>query len=196
MLEVYTEAPSVAEAEALGRASVAGLEGYLGDVADSESLAAKDRVRLRTLGPTQGAVVNGGIPGAVALVTFLVTAGLTWFGLTLLTRRRLGQPLIREPRTPGRVGTTGRTRRGCCRGCSPASWRSSGWSRSTTSSSTISLPIDLKFDRLVLPFVVADLGARAGGRRAARAAAALTWIHPAVGAFVAVAFLSVVLDAR
>ena len=85
------------------RAAVAGLEGYLADVADSESLAATDRVRLRTLGPTQGAVVNGGMPGAVALVTFLVAAGLTWFGLTLLTRRRLGQPLIREPRTPGRV---------------------------------------------------------------------------------------------
>src|SRR4029079_7443827 len=47
VLEVYTEAPSVAEAAALGRASVAGLEEYLADVADSESLAATDRVRLR-----------------------------------------------------------------------------------------------------------------------------------------------------
>jgi len=196
VLEVYTEAPSVAGAEALGRASVAGLEEYLADVADSESLAATDRVRLRTLGPTQGAVVNGGMPGAVALVTFLVAAGLTWFGLTLLTRRRLGQPLIREPRTPGRVGDDW-----------PHTTRLLPWTFAgflavlwmlpfNDIELTFQLPIDLKFDRLVLPFVVLTwaVGLLVGGRLAPRMK--LTWIHAGVGAFVTVAFLSVVIGAR
>jgi hypothetical protein len=58
-----------------------------------------------------------------------------------------------------------------------------------------SLPVDLKFDRLVLPFVVVmwALVLVGGGRDAPRVR--MSWIHVAVGAFVAVAFMSVVLDA-
>jgi hypothetical protein len=59
-----------------------------------------------------------------------------------------------------------------------------------------SLPVDLKFDRLVLPFVLVTwaLALIAGGRGAPRVR--VTGIHLAVGAFVAVAFLSVVLGAQ
>ena len=59
-----------------------------------------------------------------------------------------------------------------------------------------SLPIDLKVDRLVLPIVFAIwvLAIAAGGRYRPRIR--LTWIHVAVGVFLAVAFLGVVLDAR
>jgi hypothetical protein len=59
----------------------------------------------------------------------------------------------------------------------------------------VSFPIDLKLDRLVLPFIVVlwvfalAIGGRAGARLR------MTWIHAAVGGFVAVAFLSVILDA-
>jgi hypothetical protein len=58
-----------------------------------------------------------------------------------------------------------------------------------------SLPIDLKFDRLVLPFVAVMwiLALFAGGRDAPRLRT--TWIHIAVGAFVTLACLSVILDA-
>ena len=61
---------------------------------------------------------------------------------------------------------------------------------------TFQLPIDLKFDRLVLPFVVLTwaVGLLVGGRLAPRMK--LTWIHAGVGAFVTVAFLSVVIGAR
>jgi hypothetical protein len=60
----------------------------------------------------------------------------------------------------------------------------------------VSLPIDLKFDRLVLPFIVGTwaLMLAAGGPHAPKVR--LTWIHVALGAVVAVAFLSLVLDAR
>ena len=59
----------------------------------------------------------------------------------------------------------------------------------------ISLPIDLKFDRLVLPFIFATwvLALCTGGPDAPRLR--MTSIHLAVAAFVAVAALSVVLDA-
>ena len=58
-----------------------------------------------------------------------------------------------------------------------------------------SMPIDLTLDRLVLPFVVlAWILALAGGGRAAPRFR-FTWIHAAIGLFVACAFLSVVLDA-
>jgi hypothetical protein len=59
----------------------------------------------------------------------------------------------------------------------------------------ISLPIDLKFDRLVLPFIFVTwvLALCAGGPDAPRLR--MTSIHLAVAAFVAVAALSVVLDA-
>ena len=53
-----------------------------------------------------------------------------------------------------------------------------------------------RFDRLVLPFVVATWVVAAPGRRAAAPRMQLTRIHPGVGAFVTVAFISVILDAR
>jgi hypothetical protein len=59
-----------------------------------------------------------------------------------------------------------------------------------------SAPVDLKLDRLMLPLVIATwaVALAAGGRAAPRLR--LTWIHAAVGVFVAIAFLSVVLDAH
>ena len=59
----------------------------------------------------------------------------------------------------------------------------------------VSAPIDLKLDRLVLALIVGTwaLSLVAGGRGAPRLR--LTWIHGAVGGFVVVAFLSVILNA-
>ena len=60
---------------------------------------------------------------------------------------------------------------------------------------SVSLPIGLPLDRLVLPFLIGIwiLAMRTGGRAAPRMR--LTWIHGAVGAFMTVALLSVVLNA-
>jgi hypothetical protein len=59
-----------------------------------------------------------------------------------------------------------------------------------------SLPIDLKFDRLVLPFIFLlwVLMLAIGGPLAPRIR--MTWIHGAIGAVVAAACLSLVVDAR
>jgi hypothetical protein len=59
-----------------------------------------------------------------------------------------------------------------------------------------SLPIDLKFDRLVLPFIFVlwALMLAIGGPLAPRIR--MTWIHGAIGAVVAAACLSLVVDAR
>jgi hypothetical protein len=63
-----------------------------------------------------------------------------------------------------------------------------------TNSMTAQLPFELKFDRIVLPFVVIVwcLALAIGGRAAPR----LRWtpVHVAVGTYVAVSFLSVILN--
>lgn len=61
---------------------------------------------------------------------------------------------------------------------------------------SFSLPIDLKFDRLVLPFVIATwvLTMAAGGQGAPRMR--MTWIHVAVAGVAVAALLSLVVEAR
>jgi hypothetical protein len=61
---------------------------------------------------------------------------------------------------------------------------------------TVSLPIDLKFDRLVLPVIAGVwlLSLAVGGKGSPRLR--VTPIHLAIGAFVAICFLSVVVDAH
>jgi hypothetical protein len=61
---------------------------------------------------------------------------------------------------------------------------------------SVSVPIDLKFDRLVLPFVVATwvLAMAAGGYAAPRMR--ITWIHVAVAAVAVAAMLSLVVQAH
>ena len=60
----------------------------------------------------------------------------------------------------------------------------------------VSLPIDLYFDRLILPVIIGvwAIALAAGGFHAPRLR--LTWIHAAIGAYVGIAGLSVVLGAR
>ncbi len=58
------------------------------------------------------------------------------------------------------------------------------------------LPIEIRLDRMVLPFVVIVWLAGARGGRSVRAALRMTWIHVALAALLASAFLSVVTDAH
>jgi hypothetical protein len=59
----------------------------------------------------------------------------------------------------------------------------------------VSTPIDLKLDRLLLPFLVVMWILALAGGGAARPSLRMTWIHAAVGAFVAVACLTVIVNA-
>jgi O-Antigen ligase len=61
---------------------------------------------------------------------------------------------------------------------------------------TVHLPFDLHFDRIVLPFVILAWGLTFVAGRAAAPNLRPTWIHVAVGAYVLVSFVSVLVNDR
>lgn len=60
---------------------------------------------------------------------------------------------------------------------------------------TVSLPFDLHLDRIILPFLLLGWGLVFAGKRRAAIRIRLTPIHAAIGVFVLVAFLSVLVNA-
>ncbi len=63
-----------------------------------------------------------------------------------------------------------------------------------TISLTVSLPFDLHLDRIVLPFVILACGVTFLLGRTDRPTLRLTWVHVAVGAFLLLAFVSVLVN--
>ena len=61
---------------------------------------------------------------------------------------------------------------------------------------TVSLPFDLHLDRIVLPFILLGWGLVFAGKRRGAIRIQLTPIHAAIGVFVLVAFLSVLVNAQ
>ena len=191
VLDVYTRAPSIAEAERLADAAVAGLDDYLDATAARQNV--QRGVRLRQLGPARGGIVNGGMPLAIAILTFLVTFAIVCGVLVALQRRVRGPAAPRRPIAA--ADDWPRTTR-------ILPWSFAGFIALlwlipfNDIELTVSLPIDLKLDRLLLPFVVAAwaLTLMVGSRGAVRFRP--TWIHAGVAVFVLCAFLSVVLEAR
>ena len=204
IIDIYSQAPSTAGAEALGTAAVDGLRDYLRDLAARQGFKLAEPVRLRQLGLSRGAVVNSHAPLAIAVITFMTAFAATacaLLGLIFLRARRMVVPM------PERTRPAGRSRIVAVADDWPHTNRLFPWLLAVFVAVlwlvpfneiqlNISLPIDLKFDRLVLPFVAGAflLALVAGGREGPRLR--LTWIHATVGAFVLIAFLSVVLDAR
>ena len=91
IFDVYTQAPSAAEAQCLADASTAGLTGYLRSLARRQGADPSSVVTLRQLGEPRGAVVNSRAPLEIAGLTFLVAFGLclaALFGLVRLLDRR------------------------------------------------------------------------------------------------------------
>ena len=199
VLDIYTQAPSVDEARRLADAAVQALEDHLRGLVSAQGLGERERegelVRLRQLGPARGSVVNGGAPIAIAVLTFLVAFALSCAALMLLLRlwvraapRRALRP---EPRGLDDWPRTTRVLPWMFAGFLAILWLVPF----NDIELAVSLPIDLKFDRLVLPFVAVTwaLALAVGGNVAPRLRR--TWIHAGVAAFVACAFLSVVLAA-
>jgi putative inorganic carbon (hco3(-)) transporter len=203
ILAIYSQAPTTAEAERLANASTPGLQDFLRSLARRQGFAERKQGQLRQLGNARGGVVHRRTPLVIGGLTFMVAFGLTLailLGLVHLRRRRT------EAAAPGSV------RKPCGRSLEPLD----DWPRTTrvlpwllagfiamlwlTPFDRIELaastPIDLKLDRLVLPFLVGAwlLSFVAGGK--AKPRLRITGIHLALGAFVALAFLSVVLDAH
>lgn len=207
VLDVYARAPSVEAAEELANASIEATNSYLRDLARSERVSGPAPVTLSQLGEAKGATLEPIARPLIALLTFLVAFGIS-FGLLFLgvqvrrgwlraggrRRRRAESPT--EPRAPSPPagGDWPHTTR-------VLPWMVAGFIAMLwllpINAITIqaSLPIDLKLDRVVLPAIVLTwlLSLAAGGPGAARWH--FTRVHAAIAAFVAVAFLSVVLNA-
>jgi O-Antigen ligase len=197
IIDIYSQAPSTAQAEALGTAAVDGLREYLRDLAARQGFKRAEPVRLRQLGLSRGAVVNSQAPLATACLLL---------GLIFLRMRRMAAP-VPERASPEQARPGARRRIAAVADDWPHTNRLFPWLLAVFVAVlwlvpfneiqlNVSLPIDLKFDRLVLPFVAGAflLALVAGGRGGPRLR--MTWLHVTVGAFVLIAFLSVVLDAR
>ena len=219
IVDVYSQAPTTREAIRLANAAVPGLRDYLDELSDRQGFPRDRQVQLRQLGDARGGVVNGpAAAGVIAALGFIVGFGLAccaWVAGISLMRRRRGQSAPRPPQ-PSRALELLRSRLPRAR-AKPEADVDDDWPRTTrvlpwmvaglmamvwlTPFNQMQLggggaPIDLKLDRLVLPVVVVIwvLALTAGGRAAPRLR--FTWIHGALGALVAIGFVSVVLDAR
>lgn len=201
ILDVYTQAPSTAEAERLADNAVPGLKRYLSSLAAEQGVADAEIVTLRQITPARGAPIGGRSPVIIGVLTFMVAFALTCAALLhaiALWRSRLQRGGDAAPEPDARPDTGDswpRTTR-------VLPWMLAGFiamlwlTPFNEIELAVATPIDMKLDRLVLPFVAALwlLALAAGGRDAPRVKR--TWIHAAIAAFVASAFLSVVLDAR
>ena len=203
ILVIYAQAPAPAEAKRLADSTVAALRAYLLDLAARQAVPVRQRVRLLQLGQARGMVVNGRARPLIATLTFLVVFALS------IALSMLGLRIWRGPAAFGRATQPRPVDDATIRPDDP-------WPRTTrilpwmlaffmailwlvpfnSIELSVSLPIDLKLDRLVLPFIAGLwlLALAAGGRAAPRLR--LTPIHAAVGTFVLIAFLSVVLNAH
>lgn len=211
IVDVYSEAPSVAAANCLGNAAPIALRGFLQSLARNQH--DQDPIsQIRTLGPAQAVIVNTGANIEIAFLTFV-----TFFGLTLATaatirrwrrRRANGEEgaavpvlddlddVLAEPLTPRRrLDSWPHTKR----------WMP--WALAVflvviwltpfnDISLNVNLPIELRLDRLVLIVValVWLLALAAGGR--AQPVLRMSPMHVAIAGLLAAAFLSVVTDAR
>jgi hypothetical protein len=208
IIEIYAEGPTQAGAEALVTASIAATNRYLGRVAAREGQGPPQPVTLTPLGQPRGGPLESVAPKEIALLAFLVVSLLT-FGLlwTIAAARRGWLAAAPERRDRGALEELG-GRLGPIRaqlGDWPRTTRVMPWMVAgfialiwlvpvNTIWLDMSLPIDLKLDRIALPLVVGAwlLALIVGGRNAPRVR--LTKVHVAIGIFVAVAFLSVVLN--
>jgi hypothetical protein len=205
IVDIYAQAPSPAEAERLASGSIAGARDYFRAVATRTGpldrtltgISFNTRVQLLQLGRPHGVALSAGTNLKVAGLTFFLAFAIAYTALRTLISVRRG-----PRRTTGAAALVGvddhdawpRTTR-------VLPWMLAGFIAMLWLAPFDSLqldvpaPIDLKLDRIVLPVIVTTwvLSLVAGGAGAPRLRA--TWIHAAVGGFVALAFLSVILDA-
>lgn len=209
IIDVYSEAPTIAAAECLGNAAPVALTNYLGRIARAEG-STTPLVHVQTLGPARGDVANSGATVIIAFLTFLTFFALSvvaLLGIGRLRRRRAAGRPARAPDAPGTLAAPLNTESDGTADSWPHTTRALPWMFAAfialiwltpfnNIALTASLPIELRLDRIVLPFVVIVwlLALAARGRYAPRLR--MTWIHAALGALLLCAFLSVVTDAR
>jgi O-antigen ligase/polysaccharide polymerase Wzy-like membrane protein len=201
VLAVYAQAPSEDEALRLADSAVLGLQDYITDLGADQRITEAELPQLRQLGAARGGVINRRAPIVIIALTFMtafaITFSLLWGGIMLRRRARGEEP---EPEPPSRL--TGKAAADW-----PHTTRLLPWAIAAfivmvwlTPFDKIQLafhtPIDMKLDRLTLPFLAAIwlLAFAAGPGAAPRLR--FTRVHFALAAFLACAFLSVVVEAR
>jgi hypothetical protein len=202
IVAIYAEAPSWPEAQRLADAAVAGLRDYLQGVARRQGFPESELPQLQPLGSARGGVTNGKARYAIGGLTFVTAFALSFVvGLLVLRRlRRRGEDeppaAAPPPQLAGRAAADW-----------PRTTRLLPWSVAALITMFwltpfdkiqlgISAPIDLTLDRLVLPVVASIwlIAFTAGPGAAPRLR--FTRVHLAIGVYVALAFVSVVLNAR
>ena len=218
IIDIYTEAPTVAAAECLANAAPVSLTGYLQTLAHAQG-STTSLPQVLPLGPARGGIANGGSTLIVAMLTFVTVFG-TMIGALLalgwLTRRRRRprsdepdeEPLFvpesfSDPLPELVAGDPAEGRDSWPHTRRPLPWMIAFFlaviwlTPFDNIQLKASLRVELRLDRLVLPFLVIVwlLALAAGGRKAPRLK--MTWIHVALaGLLLATAFLSVVTDAQ
>ena len=196
VLDIYTQARSVEAAKRLADASLPGLHDYLR--ASGAEGGGRAPIALEQLGPARGAMLTAGNRVKLAALTFMLGFALAFVGLHALVavalRRRGALPSRPYTVVAARGDAWPRTTRAL-------PWMVAGfmamlWLAPFDSIQLdIPAPIDLKLDRMLLPILVVTWVAALvlGGRESPRIQPTL--MHGALGAFVALAFLSVILGA-
>jgi hypothetical protein len=203
ILTIYTEAPSVQAALRLASSATLGLEDYLRSVAQQQGFPVQDLPQLRPLGSPRGGVTNSRAKIEIAGLTFITAFSLCFVALVLLLRRRWRGPERDLSRPPRRSRLTGRAAADWPRTTRLLPWSIAGliamiW---LTPFDRLQLggggtPINITLDRVVIPIVAVIwlIAFKAGPGAAPRLK--VTRVHVAMGAYLACAFLSVVLDAH
>ena len=223
VFDVYTQAPTTAGAECLATGVVTSSNSYLRDLSQGQGKAL-GLVRLRPIGDVHGVVANGRAGLAIAVLTFLVVFGLAatvlcalivWRDRRLAADRAVAPYDRAEPDQNGHRTDPGpldrlRSRLGSDYGADdrwPRTRRVLPWTLAVfialiwlvpfnSLELNASVGIDMTLDRIVLPVVALFWGLALLAHGTIVPRLRLTWIHVALAFFLAVALLSVVLDAR
>ena len=103
ILNIYSQAPTVGEAERLGDAAVSGLRDYLRKLATRTGFDPNVQVQLEQLGPARGGVLNPGATKKVAGLAWLAAFVLSCCCLLALVRLKRGpHPLPADHGAPDR----------------------------------------------------------------------------------------------
>ena len=90
ILNIYSQAPSTAEAVKLADAAVAAVKEHVERIEANERISKHGRAVVHSLGQARGAVINGGTTPQIAVLTFLAIFGISCFVMLLATRARRG----------------------------------------------------------------------------------------------------------
>jgi hypothetical protein len=208
-LEIYAQAPTLAQAEHLADSVVPGVRAYLRSYALSHGADPANQVRVQQLGPALGTVLNSSARFEIFGLTFLIVFGFSAALLLLLVRTRRGWRLASTTNSAPHVAFGVPTDRRQGPPEPPDNWphtkRALPWLIAgflailwlVPFDSILlgaSLPIDLKLDRIVLPVIVLlwVLALAAGGPAAPRVR--LSWIHAGIFLFAGLAWLSTVIN--